>query len=88
MGETQNITLSIPKKLAKEMKVYKRIRWSRVASEAIEKEVQREKGLETLESFDRLLSRSKLTEKDAERIGHEIKKKIAKRLGFSNATSR
>ena len=83
MGETQNITLSIPKKLAREMRLHRRIRWSRVASEAIEKELEREKGLETLEVMDRLLYRSKLTERDAERIGHAIKKEIAKRFAHA-----
>lgn len=31
--------------------------------------------------LERLLSKSKLTEEDAERIGHEIKSRIRKRFG-------
>ncbi len=32
------------------------------------------------ELMDRMLSKSRLTEEDAERIGHEIKHEIAKRI--------
>ena len=80
MGETQNVTLSMPKKLVAEMKARKNIRWSRVASEAIQKEIEKEENLKILAEMDKMLSKSKLTEKDAERIGHEIKKAILKRL--------
>ncbi len=40
------------------------------------------------ELMDRMLSKSRLTEEDAERIGHEIKHEIAKRLFKKQARKR
>ena len=68
-----NITLSVPAELYRKMRNFPKVKWSVVAREAIEKEVEK------LELLDRLLSRSKLTEDDAERIGHKIKHEMSRR---------
>ena len=69
-----NITLSISEELFREMKMHKELKWSEIARQAIKRK------LEELHSIDKLLSKSELTEEDAERIGHKIKHGIRKRL--------
>ena len=69
-----NITLSVPMELFKEMKKHKELKWSEIARQAIKRR------LEELRAADKLLEHSELTEEDAERIGHEIKHEIRKRL--------
>ncbi len=70
-----NITLSISKELFEEMKAHKELKWSEVARQAIKRK------LEELRSMNKLLSKSELSESDAEEIGHKIKHDIRKRLG-------
>ncbi|HLC68798.1 MAG TPA: hypothetical protein VJH24_03070 [Candidatus Bilamarchaeaceae archaeon] len=69
-----NMTLSIPEELYKEMQRHRDLKWSEVAREAFEKKIRE------LHWMDEILSRSELTEKDAERIGHKIKHEMAKRF--------
>jgi predicted CopG family antitoxin len=69
-----NMTLSIPEELHKKMKRHTELKWSDVARQAFEKKV------DEVEFMEKVLSRSKLEEKDAERIGHEIKSKMSKRF--------
>lgn len=69
-----NMTLSIPEELYKEMQRHSELKWSEVAREAFEKKIRE------LHWIDEVLKRSKLTEEDAERIGHKIKHGIAKRF--------
>jgi hypothetical protein len=71
-----NMTLAIPVDLEKIMKKYKEIKWSEVAREAIWDKAKK------LELMDKLLSKSKLTEKDAIEIGRKINRGIAKRHGL------
>ena len=66
-----NITLSMPDELMKRMRIFSEIKWSEVARKAIEKRV------EDLEVMNKIVSKSKLTEKDVE----EISKRIKSRLG-------
>jgi hypothetical protein len=56
------------------MRNFPKVKWSVVAREAIEREIEK------LELIDKLLSKSKLTEEDAERIGHKIKHEMGKRF--------
>ena len=70
------MTLTVPRSMYLEMKKHKELRWSDIARQAFQKR------LEEIRLFDRMLSKSKLTESDAERIGHEIKHEIAKRFGI------
>ena len=71
-----NMTLAIPEELHELMKKHNEIKWSEVARNAIWDKATK------LEMMDKMLSRSKMTEKDAERIGHKIKHGIAKRYGL------
>ena len=71
-----NMTLAIPKELYEIMRKYRQIKWSEVARQAMWSEAKK------MELMDRLLAKSKLTEKDAERIGNKIKIGIAKRHGL------
>ena len=69
-----NMTLSIPEKLKKRLESAPEIKWSNVARQALEKRV------DELEWADAALVHSRLTEDDAETIGHKIKAEIAKRF--------
>lgn len=69
-----NITLAVSEEISKKMKKFPKVKWSVVAREAIANE------LEKLEILDKLLSKSKFTEKDAERIGHKIKHEMSARF--------
>lgn len=69
-----NMTLSVPEELHQRMKQHTEFKWSDVARQAFEKK------LKEIELADRLLSKSKLTEDDAERIGHKLKSEIRRRF--------
>lgn len=69
-----NMTLSVPEELHKRMKQHTELKWSDIARQAFEKKVRE------IELTEKLLSKSELTEEDAERIGHKIKSKIRKRF--------
>ena len=71
-----NMTLAVPEDLHAIMKKYDTIKWSEIARKALWEQARK------LELMDKLLSKSKLTEEDAERIGHKIKHGIAKRHGL------
>ncbi len=75
-----NMTLSIPEELHKKMKRHTELKWSDVARQAFEKKV------DEVEFMEKVLSKSKLEERDSERIGNEIKSKMNKR--FSGKTNR
>lgn len=69
-----NMTLSIPKELHEKMKLLGEIKWSQVARRAIEERI------EDLEEMDRIVSKSKLTQKDATKLAKKIKRAAAKRF--------
>lgn len=71
-----NITLSIPDSLKKKMAKFNEIKWSEIARRSIEER------LNDLEEMERIVSKSKLTKKDADEIAKRIKKGIAKRHGL------
>ncbi len=71
-----NMTLAIPEDLNKVMKKHKDIKWSEVARQAIWEKARK------LELMDKIVSKSKLTEKDALEIGREVNIGIAKRHGL------
>ncbi len=70
-----NMTLSVPEELHKEMNAHSEIKWSEIARQAFDNKIKE------LHWMDVLLSKSRLTEEDAEEIGHKIKKEIRKRFG-------
>ena len=71
-----NMTLAVPEDLHTIMRKYDTIKWSEIARQALWDHARK------LELMDELLAKSKLTEEDAERIGHKIKHGIAKRHGL------
>ena len=71
-----NMTLSIPESLFAKMKAMKEMRWSEIARQALWDHARK------LELMDKLLTKSKLTEQDAEQIGNKIKHGIARRHGL------
>ena len=71
-----NMTLAIPEDLYSIMAKHSEIKWSEVARQALWMQARK------LEIMDKILSKSNLTEKDAEEIGHKIKREIAKKHGL------
>jgi rhamnose utilization protein RhaD (predicted bifunctional aldolase and dehydrogenase) len=56
------------------MRQHTELKWSDVARQAFERK------LKEIELAEKLLSKSRLTEEDAERIGHLMKKRMRKRF--------
>ena len=71
-----NMTLAIPEDLYKLIRKYNQIKWSEIARQAMWNEAKK------LDLLNKLLANSELTEEDAERIGHKIKRGMAKRYGL------
>ena len=71
-----NMTLAVPEDLHAIMRKYNTIKWSEIARQALWDQARK------LELMDKLLAKSKLTEEDAEIIGHKIKHGMAKRHGL------
>lgn len=71
-----NMTLAVPEDLKRIMEKHREIKWSEVARQAIWEHAKR------LELMDKLVSKSKLTEKDAFEIGQKVKKETARRHGL------
>jgi len=71
-----NMTLVIPEDLKKIMERHNEVKWSEVARRAMWEHARH------LELMDRLVSKSKLTEKEALEIGRKIKKEVARRHGL------
>lgn len=69
-----NMTLSVPEELHQKLARHPEFKWSEVVRQALE---QKLKEVELMES---IVARSKLTEEDAERIGHKLKAEIRKRF--------
>ena len=68
-----NMTLAIPADLKEKMDHFKEINWSEVARQAI-----RQKAI-LLEKMNQLLSKSRLSELEAETYGARIKKSVLKK---------
>lgn len=72
-----NMTLAVPEDLKRIMDMHKEVKWSEVARTAMWEHAKK------LELMDKLVSKSKLTEKDALEIGRKIKKEVARRHGLT-----
>ena len=68
-----NLTLAIPAELRARMNQFPEINWSEVARQAILLKTRQ------LDQFNRMLSKSTLTEQDTLEIGREIKRRVWKR---------
>ena len=71
-----NMTLAVPEDLKKIMDKHNEIKWSEIARQAMWEHAKK------LELMEKLVSKSKLTEKEALEIGRKIKKEIARRHGL------
>ena len=69
-----NMTLSIPDELNIKMKQFSEIKWTEVARKAIETKVK------DLEVLEKLVSKSKLTQKDVEEFSKNIKASATKKF--------
>ncbi len=69
-----SVTLAVPEEMKSEMDKHPEMNWSEIARQAF-----REK-LMILKRMDEILSKSKLTEKDALEIGKKVNKTVAKRF--------
>ncbi|MEK6898491.1 MAG: hypothetical protein AABW79_00145 [Nanoarchaeota archaeon] len=72
-----NMTLSVPEELMTLIRKHTQIKWSEIARRAMWEEAEK------LELLDKLVSKSKFTEKDVEEIGNKIKRGIARRHGLN-----
>ena len=73
----EHLTISIPEELKKKMDALKVINWSEVAREAFTKRIELTEGYER---FQELVSKSKLTEKNALELTKAINKSMHERL--------
>lgn len=69
-----NMTLAIPDELHHKMKEFSEIRWSEIARKAIEERVN------DLEVMNKIASKSKLTNKDAEELSKKINRAATKKF--------
>ena len=74
------ITLSVPEELKKEMDKSKEINWSEVARLAIREKISQ------LKILNSIAKKSKLTEKDALKLGKEINKSLHKKYKKLNTS--
>ncbi len=71
-----NMTLALSEELHSIMKKHREIKWSEIARQALWNQAKK------LELMERILSKSEMTEEDAEKIGNKIKKEIARKHGL------
>jgi len=71
-----NMTLAVPEDLKRIMEKHSEVKWSEVARQAMWEHAKK------LELMDKLVSKSKLTEKEALEIGQKIKREVSKRHGL------
>ncbi len=69
-----SITLAVSEELKTEMDKHPELNWSEVARQAIREKIN------LLAKMDQLLSKSKLTEKDALDLGRKVNKAVARRV--------
>ena len=68
-----SITLAVPEELKKEMESHPEMNWSEIARQAIRQK------LIVLNKLNRMLSKSRFTEKDALELGRKVNKAVAKK---------
>lgn len=72
----KNVTLTISEDLHKKMKRHSEMNWSEIIRASLEKKMA------DLELMDKILSGSRLTEKDIGEISDSINRNAAKKLGI------
>ncbi|MDP3728635.1 MAG: hypothetical protein Q8R18_04240 [bacterium] len=71
-----NMTFAVPEDLHFVMKKHAEVRWSEIVRKALWEHAQK------IELMDKILSKSRLTEKDALELGRKVNQGIAKRHGL------
>ena len=71
-----NITLAIPEDLHTRMRKHSEIRWSEVVRKTIKQKI------EDLDVMDKLTAKSKLTQKDVDKIASKVDSAVARKLGL------
>ena len=71
-----NVSLTVPEELKAKMEKFPWINWSEVSREEA---IEREKLNEDFEEFNRIVSKSKLTEEDAMRLAKEVNRGMHER---------
>jgi hypothetical protein len=71
-----SVTFALPDNVKAEMKRLSWINWSELARLEILEKLKQEQDIET---FRRIVSRSKLTEKQAQKLAEEVNRSLAKR---------
>lgn len=77
------VTLTIEDEVKSELKRFSWINWSEVAREEL---LRQEKTREAFEQFKKIVSKSKLKEKDAEEFAEKVKSAMHKRLKAEGLT--
>ena len=72
-----SVTITLPDEIKMELDKISWVNWSEVGREALLKELELSK---ELEKFKRIISKSKLSEKDAEILSNKVKLAMHKRL--------
>ncbi|MBS3104662.1 hypothetical protein J4234_00225 [Candidatus Woesearchaeota archaeon] len=72
-----NVSLTVPEELKAKMEKFPWINWSEVSREEA---IEREKLNEDFEEFNRIVSKSKLTEEDAMRLAKEVNAGMYRKL--------
>jgi hypothetical protein len=68
-----SVTFAIPDKVKSDMKELSWVNWSEVGREEMIKQEERRK---LFEEFKKIVSKSKFTERDAERLSEKVKKSM------------
>ena len=71
------VTITIPESVKSELGHFSWVNWSEAAKEEL---VKAKENTERLEKFKKIISKSKLTEKDANELAEKIKEGMHKRL--------
>jgi len=80
MGKVEEIRLKISEDLAKELRKFPDLKLSEIVERALRKELEERKKTELLlAALNKILKGSKLKEKDALKLGEEIKERMWKR---------
>ena len=69
-----NMTLALPEELHSKMKRFSEIKWAEVARRAMQEKIA------DLEEMNKMLVRSKISKKDADRVSENIKRSAAKKF--------
>ncbi len=71
------LTLTVPDEIKEKLKKLSWVNWSEIAREEL---IKKKKKLEALQEIEKIISKSKFTEKDAEELSRKVKESMHKNL--------